>query len=167
VTTVEFKHIPHPHVAARKKHGPVKVADQLPKGNAYARVNAWLAVKITNGVGTMTCAYIFTVISLISLPAALQSGNTIVIISWVAQTFLQLVLLSIIIVGQNIQSTAADKRAQDTYDDADATLHEAAEIQRHLGMQDAALGTLTDKMAMLTDHMSSLVATTAKGAATS
>jgi hypothetical protein len=60
----------------------------------------------------MICAYIFIAISLISLPAAIKSQNVIVIISWVAQTFLQLVLLSIIMVGQNIQSDLSEKRLE-------------------------------------------------------
>ncbi len=99
-----------------------------------------------------------------SLPAAIQSGQLIVIISWIAQTFLQLVLLSIIIVGQNIAATASDKRAESTYQDADATLHEAAEIQKHLLAQDVALSDLTDTMRKLTVQMTSLIASTAKGA---
>jgi hypothetical protein len=37
-----------------------------------------------------------------------------------------------IIVGQNIQATAADKRAEDTHKDAEAVLKEAEEIQKHL-----------------------------------
>jgi len=57
-------------------------------------------------------------------------------VSWIAQTFLQLVLLSIIIVGQNVQSAAADSRAQATYEDADAVLHTALEIQAHMQAQD-------------------------------
>ena len=36
--------------------GPVKVADQLPRGSATARFNAWFAVKVTKGIGTMWCA---------------------------------------------------------------------------------------------------------------
>ena len=164
MTTIDYKHVPHPHIKRRAQQGPVKVADQLPRANAYNRFNAWLAIKITNGVGTMLCAYIFAIIAFISLPAAIQSGQLIVIISWIAQTFLQLVLLSIIIVGQNIAAAASDKRAESTYQDADATLHEAEEIQKHLVAQDAALSTLTDKMLELTGKMSSLVAATAKGA---
>ena len=68
------------------------------------RFNDWLAIKITKGVGSMTMAYIFAAIAFISLPAAVSSNNPIVIISWIAQTFLQLVLLPIIIVGQNLQA---------------------------------------------------------------
>jgi hypothetical protein len=79
--------------------------------------NAKLAVAITNSVGTMACAYLFALIALISLPAAITTGQVIIIVAWVAQTFLQLVLLSIIMVGQRVQGAAADARAQQTYDD--------------------------------------------------
>ncbi len=134
-----YTHIPHPHIAERKQQAPPKVADQLPTGSAAARANAWLAVKISTGVGTMWCAYVFAVIAFISLPTTISSHNLIQIVSWVAQTFLQLVLLSIIIVGQNIQAAGADKRSQATYEDADAVLHEAISIQKHLEAQDAEI----------------------------
>jgi hypothetical protein len=89
----------------------------------------------------MWCAYIFAIIALVGLPAALKpSGEGI--IAWIAQTFLQLVLLSIIIVGTNIQSAAADKRAENTYADAEAVLHEAMQIQAHLAAQDQALNSI-------------------------
>ena len=78
-----------------------------------------------------------------------MSGNTITIVSWVAQTFLQLVLLPIIIVGQNIQAKASDERAIATYNDADAILHDAREIQTHLDTQDEAIGDLLEKVAAL------------------
>jgi len=134
-----YQYVPHPHVTHRRAQGPVKVADQLPAAGRVARINTWLAIKISGGVGTMWCAYLFAAIALISLPGALSTGNLVVIVAWVAQTFLQLVLLSIIIVGQNIQGAASDKRAEQTYLDAEAVLHEAGEIQKHLEQQDKAL----------------------------
>ncbi len=134
-----FTHIPHPHIARRKKEGPVKVVDQMDKSGPFARFNSRVAIIITVAVGSMWCAYLFTLIALVSLPAALATRDKIVIISWIAQTFLQLVLLPIIIVGQNIQGAASDKRAQQTYDDAEAVLHEALQIQQHLAAQDAQL----------------------------
>lgn len=100
--------------------------------------NAKLAVIITSGVGTMACAYVFAALALVSLPDAIKNGKA-ALISWIAQTFLQLVLLSIIIVGQNIQAAGADKRSQATYEDADAVLHEAISIQKHLEAQDAEI----------------------------
>jgi cobalamin biosynthesis protein CobD/CbiB len=79
--------------------------------------NAKFAVLITRLVGTMWCAYLFTVIALLGLNAALKPGGE-GIVAWIAQTFLQLVLLSVIMVGQNVQSIASDKRAEGTFEDA-------------------------------------------------
>lgn len=59
----------------------------------------------------MWAAYLFCAIALVSLPAAVLSGSVIVIVAWVAQTFLQLVLLPVIIVGQNVQQAHNDERA--------------------------------------------------------
>ena len=73
------------------------------------KFNDWLAIKITDVVGSMWCAYIFTAIALISLPSAIATHNLITIVSWVAQTFLQLVLLSVILKGQNIQGERVEQ----------------------------------------------------------
>ena len=86
----------------------------------------------------MWCAYLFALLALIGLPDAVKAGRP-AIISWIAQTFLQFVLLSIIIVGQTIASAATDKRATDTYNDAEAVLREALQIQQHLQVQDEAI----------------------------
>lgn len=141
-----FEYVPHPHVAARRQAGPAKVADQLPTGTPFDRFNTWFALRITGGVGTMWCAYLFAVIAIISLPSALRTGQLIVIVAWVAQTFIQLVLLSIIMVGQNVQSAASDKRAEQTFLDAEAVLHEAQQIQAHLEAQDKVLQKLIEKV---------------------
>ena len=74
-----------------------------------------LALSITKGIGSMYCAYIFAIIALISLPDAIRSGRAS-IISWIAQTFLQLVLLSIIMVGQNVASKHSELRADADYE---------------------------------------------------
>jgi hypothetical protein len=141
-----YEYVPHPHVAARRQAGPTKVADQLPTGTPFDRFNTWFALRITGGVGTMWCAYLFAVIAIISLPSALQTGQLIVIVAWIAQTFIQLVLLSIIMVGQNVQSAASDKRAEQTFLDAEAVLQEAQQIQAHLEAQDKVLQELIEKV---------------------
>jgi hypothetical protein len=79
---------------------------------SVGRFNTWLALRITGSVGTMWAAYLFAALTLISLPAAIQSGSPIIIVAWIAQTFLQLVLLPIIIVGQNVIQAANDARAE-------------------------------------------------------
>jgi hypothetical protein len=94
----------------------------------------------------MWAAYIFTILALISLPGAISSGNTVIIVGWIAQTFLQLVLLPIIIVGQNVQSAAADKRSQQTYSDAEAILAECLQLQAHLQAQDKVLDDLVTRL---------------------
>ncbi|HEX9094987.1 MAG TPA: hypothetical protein VF990_02685 [Candidatus Dormibacteraeota bacterium] len=135
-----FTPVTHPWIELRKKQRPIKVADLMPRGGSpITRFNTWLAVKVTNGVGTMWCAYAFAALALVSLPAAIMSRNPVLIVSWISQTFLQLVLLSIIIVGQNVLAAASDKRAEATYEDADAVLHTALQIQDHLAAQDAEL----------------------------
>jgi hypothetical protein len=134
-----FTHVLHPHISARKNEGPVKVADFWPRGNPLARFNSRVALLITVAVGSMWCAYLFTLLALVSFPSAIKTGDKIIIIAWIAQTFLQLVLLPIIIVGQNIQARASDKRSEQTYKDAEAVLHEAIQIEQHLCVQDEKL----------------------------
>jgi hypothetical protein len=99
--------------------------------------NAKVAVLVTRGVGTMACAWFFCLIALISLPAILIEAGVlpkgdvpsfldkpglILIVAWVAQTLIQLVLLSIIMVGQSVQSAAADARSEHTFDDTERLL---------------------------------------------
>src|SRR5277367_993668 len=79
-------------------------------------INAKIAVFLTNIVGSMWCAYVFAIIAFIGLRPALRPGGE-GIIAWIAQTFLQLVLLSVIMVGQNVQSQASDLRSEHTYED--------------------------------------------------
>ena len=129
----------HPRIEQRKRQGPVKVRDVMKKDSPIARLNTWVAVKVTRGVGTMWCAYAFAALAIVSLPAAIASRNPVLIVSWISQTFLQLVLLSIIIVGQNVLAAASDKRAEATYQDADAVLHTALQIQDHLAAQDGEI----------------------------
>jgi hypothetical protein len=92
-----------------------EIEKEVHGGGAVGRLNSRVAVVITNAVGTMWAAYAFTLLALVSLPAAIDafnSGQIIVAVSWLSQSFLQLVLLPIIIVGQNVISTAQDKRAE-------------------------------------------------------
>ena len=145
-----FDYTPHPHVEDRKTSGPPKVAAavaQVHGPGLIGRLNAKVGLRITVIVGTMWCAYLFTVLALVSLPSALKTGDKIIIVAWIAQTFLQLVLLPIIIVGQNVQAAAADARSQATYNDAAAVLEEAKQIQAHLAAQDAELQKILGSLA--------------------
>jgi hypothetical protein len=105
----------------------VKVADQHRTDNAATRFNTKAALLITKAVGSMWCAYLFAAFDMISVPSAIRGGAS-TIVAWVAQTFLQLVLLSVIMVGQNVQAAAADKRSEATYLDGEAILHGQQQI---------------------------------------
>lgn len=142
MSTTIFDYVPHPHIERRKTAGPPTVSAavaQVHGPGIIGRFNARVGLKITVIVGTMWCAYLFTMLALVSAPSAFRTGNSLIIVAWIAQTFLQLVLLPIIIVGQNVQAAAADARAEATYDDAAAVLEEAKQIQAHLAAQDVAI----------------------------
>jgi hypothetical protein len=107
-TSRPTQHVPR-HVTRRE------VLDQMHGQSAVGRFNNRLAVGITRAVGTMWAAYLFVLIALVSFPQALNaflSGDTVTGITWLSQSFLQLVLLPIIIVGQNVISASQDARAE-------------------------------------------------------
>jgi uncharacterized membrane protein YjjP (DUF1212 family) len=116
-----MEHVANPYLEFRK-------AFLKPLQKRETRFNDWLAVTITNVVGTMWCAYAFAGLALVSLPAAIR-GGTATLIAWIAQTFLQLVLLSIIMVGQKVAAEKSDRQLEQTYKDAEALLKVSDEIQ--------------------------------------
>ncbi len=84
--------------------------------------NAKVAILLTKVVGTMWCFYVFNGIALVSLPSALQTGQLTIIINWVSSNWIQLILLPALMVGQNVQSAAADARAVKTFEDTERIL---------------------------------------------
>lgn len=140
-----FDYVQDPHIEARKAKKPI----ERETANSPKSLNEKLGLGITKRVGTMWAAYAFFALTLVSLPSVVMKGDSIQIVAWIAQTFLQLVLLPIIIVGQNIQAAAAEKRAILTYEDAAAVLEEAIKIQKHLDHQDKYLENLVDRLEQL------------------
>jgi len=115
--------LPHPHLARRRTEGAALTTDE------HVGFNGRLAVLITRTVGSMWCAYAFAAIALISLPDAIHQG-TVAVVSWISQTFLQLVLLSVIMVGQQVLAKASDKQALQTFRDTEAVLELTDQIHR-------------------------------------
>jgi hypothetical protein len=118
------------------KHGIAvhrRTVDHLPTATGYQRFNKRVALALTSAVGTMTCFWLFCVLALLSLPAVLSGFGTfahtfptwmvrasiIALVAWVAQTFIQLVLLPALMVGQNLQNEAADARSAKTFEDVE------------------------------------------------
>jgi len=109
------------------------VAELRSAERGAAKFNRVVGRAITSAVATMWCAYIFALIALISLPQAIQESfsggfHPLPIITWIAQTFLQLVLLSIILYGQNLLSEAADARAEATFRNTKSAERRLSEI---------------------------------------
>jgi len=140
--SISFKHESHPHIEERKKARPPRLRD------CSDGINGRIALVLTSAVGTMWCAYVFAILALIVVPQAVH-GGLLTFVQWVSQTFIQLVMLSVIMVGQNIMGRAADRRAEMTYKDAEATFHEAREIQKHLQEQDKAINAILERMERL------------------
>jgi hypothetical protein len=123
------------------KHVHAAVHGSSPLGLFNTRV----AVLITKAVGSMWCAYAFAALALISLPSALSSHQPIVIVAWIAQTFLQLVLLPIIIVGQNVQAAASDARAESDHETLLAIHTLTFEVHKIQEQQNTILNSLANR----------------------
>lgn len=97
--------------------------------------NAKLALLITRIVGTIWAFYVFNGIALVSLPAAIQTGQLTVLINWVSSNWIQLILLPALMVGQNLQNAAADARADRTFNDVELIL-DRLDTRTQGGLQD-------------------------------
>jgi len=121
------------------------VREKVHGAGAFGRLNARVAVRITKIVGTMYCAYVFTLIALVALPAAIADGRPTILINWLSSNFLQLVLLPIIIVGQNVISEAQDARAEADHKTLTALHTMNVQQLKILEQQQQILGLLKDK----------------------
>lgn len=140
---ISFEHRPHQRIARRTESGPPRTTDE------HVGLNGRIALALTTAVGTMWCAYAFALLALLVLPEAV-GGGLLPLVQWISQTFIQLVMLSVIMVGQNILARASDKRAAMTYEDAEAAFHESRQIQAHLAAQDAAINEILERIEGLT-----------------
>jgi hypothetical protein len=111
--------------------------------NAISRFNQKIAAKITDAVSTMWAAYLFAGIALISLPAAIRTGDSLVIVAWVAQTFLQLVLLSIIMVGQDQSAKEVAQKINETHSASLSEFEMAKEARKIADLELAELKEIT------------------------
>jgi uncharacterized membrane protein len=137
-----YKAIRHPHVHVRHTRHPAH-----DKGE-HTGFNDRLAAWITTRVGSMWTVYLCLVITVVWMvlgaravlgfdpypyPFLLFLGNVV-----------QLLLIFIILLGQQVLGRTADRRSLDTYEDAEAILVDCEQIQNHLIAQDGHLASCTD-----------------------
>lgn len=132
--TALFKHIPHPHQ-------PRNVNEVLKEEQAAAGFNTAIAVFLTTRVGTMWAAYSFAVLAIVGLLAILNILPPVValLVAWGSQTFIQLVMLPIIMVGQNVLGRKSELQADEAFKTTMSTYHDIEQIMQHLCAQDAEL----------------------------
>ena len=133
-TSALFHHEPHQHQPrnANALHNAERAAEGF---------NTKIAIALTNKVGTMWTAYIFTLLAIIGLFAILGLLNPIVVllVAWTSQTLIQLVLLPVIMVGQNVLGRKAEIQSDEQFRTTMSTYHDIEQIMQHLSAQDSEL----------------------------
>ena len=127
----------HPHVHMRLRHGHPQI------GHEYAGASGRLAAWITRRLGSMWTVYACVALTVAWMllgsraflgfdpypyPFMLFLGNVV-----------QLLLIFVILLGQQVLGRTGDRRAIQTFEDAEAILHDCEQIQNHLIAQDRHL----------------------------
>ena len=125
-------HLPHPHIT--KNVNALHQAEQQ-------GINTRIAVLLTRSAGSMPTAYLFVVLALIGLLAILGVLSPIValLVAWLSQTFIQLVLLPVIMVGQNVLNRKQELQADEMFKSTMNAEHDIKQIIEHLDAQDRAM----------------------------
>jgi uncharacterized membrane protein len=154
MSDIDFVHHPHPHTEKRRLQPPPKVSDE------HVGINGRLGAAITKRVGTMWAFYIAAVTMATWMVLAGFAWGPLHHIDPYPFAFLlflgnivQLLLMFVIMVGQQVLGAASDKRAVVTYQDAEAILHECLQMQEHLTAQDRALERMLRRMEQLEGKM--------------
>lgn len=134
-----YRHMPHKHQA--RNVNQVHAEEQQ-------SINARVAVTLTHVVGSMQTAYIFIVIALIGLLAILGLLSPIValLVAWTSQTLIQLVLLPVIMVGQNVLSRHSELQADEAFQTTQRSYQDIEQIMNHLDVQDSKILEILERL---------------------
>jgi uncharacterized membrane protein len=128
---------PHPWVEERKFRKPARVRDQ------FVGLNGRIAAMLTEAVGTMWAFYAATVFQFgwigLALVGVIRFDPYPFAFLLFISSLLQLILMFVIMVGQDVLGRAGDRRSEQTYRDAEAILHECRRLQHHLTAQDKVI----------------------------
>jgi uncharacterized membrane protein len=131
---------------------------------AAAGFNTRIAVWLTEHVGTMWTAYAFAILAIIGLFAilGLLSPIVVLLVAWLSQTFLQLVLLPVIMVGQNVLGRKSELQADEAYATTMKTYADIEAVLKHLDKQDEKILVVEQLIKAQTDSILSIVQDLAK-----
>jgi len=126
-----------------KEHTP-RLITMKHAADALTGFNMKIAVGITKGLGTMVCAYIFTILAIIGFPGLHATPTQYV--QWISQTFIQLVALSVLAVGQTLLGKHAELQAEEQYHTTMKTFDDTEVMMAHLAQQDRQYDEATQKL---------------------
>ncbi len=131
----------HPWIEQHRVQAPPQAIDQAVTVND--RIAAWL----TQRLGTMRAFYLAAgtqVLWIVLAEAGIQRFDPypFAFMSFLS-TLAQLILMIVIMVGQDVLGRAADRRSQQTFLDAEAILHESRRMKARLTAQDRIIASLT------------------------
>ncbi len=137
---------PHRHTSALFDHEhhpdqPRNVNDLHEAELKASGFNKRFAVGLTKRVGTMWTAYAFAALAVVGLMAIVGVLSPIValLVVWISQTFLQLTLLPIIMVGQNVLGEKSETQADEQFKTTMTSFKDIELVMQHLTAQDAEL----------------------------
>jgi len=125
-----FQHRKHPH--------ELQNANALHKlEQEVSGINTKIAVALTRAVGTMPTAYIFAILAILGFPGT--GATPTMYVQWVSQTFIQLVMLPVLAVGQQVLGRHQEIMAEQQFKTTENTYHDIEQIIQHLSMQDSKI----------------------------
>ncbi len=133
------KYTPHPHQP--RNVNLVHKAEQ-----ETASFNTRFAILLTKGVGTMACAYVFALIAILGFPLLPFGPLATQLVQWTSQTFIQLTMLSVIMVGQAVLGRKAELQAEESYNTTMKVYADIESIMKHLDDQDALILKIVEKI---------------------
>jgi len=139
------KMLRHPWVTEHIVDPPPTVGDQ------YVGLNGRIAAWITQRVGSMWAFYIAALFQFgwigLSMIGVISFDPYPFAFLLFLSSLTQLIFMFIIMVGQDVLGRAGDMRAQQTYLDAEAILHECARLEEYLTAQDPVIDDLCSYVA--------------------
>lgn len=121
-------------------------------------INARIAVFLTTVIGSMPTAYVFVVLAFTGLLAILGVLSPLIalLVAWLSQTFIQLVLLPVIMVGQNVLNEKQALQADEQFATTQKIYHDLEQAVEHLSEQDKELLKQTDLLLNIVKRIEAL-----------
>lgn len=138
-----YIHESHPH-----QPEPVTAHDAREEMRARGGLNTRIAVLLTKGVGSMWTAYLFALLAIIGLLGVLNLLAPIAytLVAWTSQTFIQLTLLPIIMVGQAVLGKHQELVSEEMAKTTQKSYHQLGQMVKHLNAQDEELLKQTNEL---------------------